>query len=463
VADGLRIPRALTIAGSDSSGGAGIQADLKTFSALGVYGLTAITAITAQNTAEVKDCLELPSSLIKAQIEAVVEDIGVNSAKTGMLSSIDIVETVVETLKKYDFPLVVDPVMTAKSGANLLKPEAVKVLKEKLIPASTIVTPNRFEAETLTSMEITGINDARRAAETIVEELGAKAALVKGGHISGEEIVDVLYVNGKFFEFKGLRIKTKNLHGTGCSFSAAIAAWLAKGENLPQAAKKAREFITFAIKYGLPLGKGYGPVNPTAWLSLPAEKFQILDELSKAVNLIESKGEIFHSLTPEVQMNLVYALPKPYAQTIQDVAAIPGRIVKFKGKVKASGPPEFGASNHLAKAVLKIMDYKSEFRSAICLKYDSRLIEAAKRIGLKVSFYDRREEPEKVKKVEGATVPWGIEKAVRRLSGETPDVIYHLGDIGKEAIINVFGRNPVEVVDKALKMALEANLPSRHK
>ena len=157
-------------------------------------------------------------------------------------------------------------------------------------------------------------------------------------------------------------------------------------------------------------------------------------------------------------MNLVYALPKPYGQTIMDVAAVPGRIVKFKGRVKASGPPEFGVSHHIARAVLKIMDYNPEFRSAICLKYDDRLIEAARRLGLKVSYYDRREEPEELKKVEGATVPWGVDVAVKRLSGETPDIIYHLGDLGKEPIITVFGRNPVEIVDKALKIAIEAGL-----
>ncbi|RLI30573.1 MAG: bifunctional hydroxymethylpyrimidine kinase/phosphomethylpyrimidine kinase [Candidatus Hecatellales archaeon] len=453
----MKLPRALTIAGSDSGGGAGIQADLKTFTTLGVYGMTAITATTAQNTLEVKESFELPAELVKAQIEAVVEDIGVDAAKTGMLYSSRIIEAVAESLSGCGFPLVVDPVMVAKSGAVLLKPEAVAALKRRLFPLATLVTPNRAEAERLSGLKISGLKEAVEAAERIAEETGVEAVLVKGGHLEGEESIDILYRKGEVKRYASPRIETRNLHGSGCSFSAAIAGWLAKGESLPEAVGKAKIFITEAIRFGFPLGKGFGPVNPAVWLQLPAEKFHVLAKLSEAVERLEEAGETFARLMPEVQMNLAYALPKPYARTVEDVAAIPGRIVKIDGRVKASAPPRFGASSHLARALLKMMEFNPEARAAINLRFDRRLVEAAEALGFKVSSYRREEEPEEVKRVEGATIPWGIESAVRRL-GEPPDLVYHLGGHGKEPMINLFGRDPVEVVEKALKLAARAGL-----
>jgi len=453
----VEIPKALTIAGSDSSGGAGIQADLKTFSALGVYGMTAITAITAQNTLEVRELYELPAGLVKAQIEAAVEDIGVDAAKTGMLYSKPIIKAAAEASRKYGFPLIVDPVITAKSGARLLKLEAFEALKDSLIPLAALVTPNREEAEALSSMKISSLEDAEKAAKKISAETGVEAVLVKGGHLEGGESVDILLFKGSLRRFSSPRVKAESLHGLGCSLSAAITAWIAKGEPLPEAVAKAKEFITATIRFGLPIGKGCGPVNPMAWMEIPAERYRVLSELSQALALLEGEGEVFARLIPEVQMNLVYSLPKIYAKTPSDVAGVPGRIVKVKGRVKASAPSAFGASQHLARAVLKIMEYASELRSALNLKYDRRLVEAAEALGFKVSHYDRREEPEEVKQVEGATISWGIGKAVERL-GQPPDLVYHLGEVGKEPMINLFGRTPVEVVEKALKLALKVGL-----
>ncbi len=457
----MRFPRALTIAGSDSGGGAGIQADLKTFTALGVYGMTALTAITAQNTLQVRESFELPPGLVKAQIEAVVEDIGVDAAKTGMLASKPIVEAVAETLASQSFPVIVDPVMVAKSGAPLLSDEAVEALKGRLLPQAFLITPNRFEAERLTGLKISSIEDAERAGRQLIRETGVKAALVKGGHLEGGESVDVLVYQGGVKLYRAPRIQTRNLHGSGCSFSAAITAWIAKGLSLPEAVAKAKEFITSAIRFSLPLGRGFGPVNPAAWLELSAERFQVISSLARAVEKIEEEGRIFAALVPEVQMNLAYALPKPYAQTVEEVAAIPGRIVKLDGKVKASAPPRFGASSHLARALLKIMEFNPEFRAALNIRYDRRLIEAAETLGFRVSSYSRAEEPEEVKMVEGATIPWGVESAVKRLGGAVPDLIYHLGGLGKEPMINLFGRTPMEVVEKALKLAMKAGLGFR--
>jgi hydroxymethylpyrimidine/phosphomethylpyrimidine kinase len=446
------IKRALTIAGSDSGGGAGIQADLKTFASLGVHGMSVITSITAQNTYEVRAVFDLPLNIIEAQFRAVAEDIGVDASKTGMLSNSDIVKLVADLVKNYGLPVVVDPVMIAKSGASLLKEEAVEALMRYLIPVATVVTPNKFEAERLAGLSINSLSDAKKAAKYIVEELGAQAVVLKGGHIEGDESVDILYYSGTFKEFRAKRIHTKNTHGTGCSFSAAITAELAKGKPIDEAVKIAKMFITTAIEHGLQLGRGSGPVNPIAWLAIPAEKFFVLENLQRAVEILEESGHLVSTLVPEVGMNIVMALPKPYAKGLDSVAGVMGRIVRVGGKVKAVGPIAFGASRHMARAVLKAMEFDERFRAVANIRFDEELIEIAKGLGYSVSFYDRSQEPVEIKSVEGATIPWGVEQAVTRVK-RVPDVIYHKGDWGKEPMINVFGFTAVDVAEKILKLA----------
>ncbi|RLG74815.1 MAG: bifunctional hydroxymethylpyrimidine kinase/phosphomethylpyrimidine kinase, partial [Thermoprotei archaeon] len=374
----VRTPRALTIAGSDSGGGAGIEADLKTFAALGVHGLVAITSVTAQNTIEVRLAYDLPPEIVVAQIEAVADDIGVDAAKTGMLSNSGIIEAVAKTVKKYGFPLVVDPVMIAKSGAPLLKPEAISTLINKLIPLATVVTPNKLEAERITGIKISTLDDAKEAAKYIVEELGAKAAVVKGGHLEGRESIDVLYYNGSFKELAGPRITGGCYHGTGCTFSAAIAAELAKGKDIVEAVKVAKEFVTTAIKYGLKdVGRGHCPVHPTAWLAIPAERWRVVEDLTRALEILEEHGELINPLIPEVQMNVVMALPKHYARSTEDVAGVLGRVVRYGKKVKAVGPPSFGASSHLARAILKAMEFDQNIRAVLNIKYSEEVVKAA--------------------------------------------------------------------------------------
>lgn len=256
----LRAPIAMTIAGSDSGGGAGIQADLKTFSALGVYGASTLTAITAQNTVAVTAVHELPTEIIAAQIEAVVTDIGVDAVKTGMLSSSAIVETVAQELQRHGIRnLVVDPVMVAKSGDPLLQQEAVDSLKTLLVPLAALVTPNVPEAETLTGLKIEGGEDMREAARQIVA-MGARAVVVKGGHLSGPA-TDLLYDGIEFSEFTSERFDTANTHGTGCTFASAAAAGLAQGKSVLDAVAQAKAYVTEAIRNSYPLGHGHGPVH----------------------------------------------------------------------------------------------------------------------------------------------------------------------------------------------------------
>ncbi len=257
----MKLPVALTIAGSDSGGGAGIQADLKTFAVLGVHGTSAITAITAQNTMGVTDILELPTSLIREQIRVVVEDIGVQATKTGMLSSPEIIEAVATSIELHGLrALVVDPVMVAKGGAKLLHDDAVATIRARLIPLAAIITPNLPETEVLLGRSITTIEERRQAARDLVA-MGARAAVVKGGHARGD-VTDVYFDGTELVELPGRRIDTPNTHGSGCVFSAAITANLALGAEPLEAVREAKDFITQAIAQSLEIGHGHGPVNP---------------------------------------------------------------------------------------------------------------------------------------------------------------------------------------------------------
>jgi len=254
------IPKVLTVAGSDSGAGAGIQADLKTFAALRVYGTSALTAVTAQNTLGVTAIQALPPKMVAAQIEAVVTDIGANALKTGMLANAAIIDIVARKIQQHGLRnLVVDPVMVATSGDLLIKKNAVGALRTRLIPLATVVTPNIPEAEELTGMAVRGANDIEAAAERIIA-MGAKSVVIKGGHRPGPAL-DFFYDGKKSRGFQEPRVRTKNTHGTGCTFSAAIAAYLAKGEQIERAVFLAKKYITGAIAAAFAVGDGHGPVH----------------------------------------------------------------------------------------------------------------------------------------------------------------------------------------------------------
>ena len=255
------IKQVLTIAGSDSGGGAGIQADIKAMSANGVFAMSVLTAVTAQNTEEVTDVFELPTSIIAAQIDAVFDDFDVAAVKTGMLSSAVIVETVTKMLKPQNVAnLVVDPVMISKGGHPLLKPDAIEAMKGQLFPLALLVTPNTHEAQQLSGIEIKTLADARRAAK-VIHGFGCKHVLIKGGHLLTERATDLLY-DGRFFNvFKGEFIDTPHTHGTGCTFASAIAAHLARGKSVNDAVQTAKTYLTEAIRHGLIIGHGTGPTN----------------------------------------------------------------------------------------------------------------------------------------------------------------------------------------------------------
>lgn len=272
------VPRALTIAGSDSGGGAGIQADLKTFAALGVYGLSVVTAVTAQNTIEVAAIAEVPEEVVIAQIDTVLEDIGADAVKVGMLSSTPIIQNTADRLEAWGIPhLVVDPVMISKSGAPLLQPDAVGALKTDLLPLATIVTPNIPEAEVLAGRQIASPAHAQEAAKAI-HALGPATVIIKGGHLEGAP-VDLVFHDGLFTPIESERIDTRSTHGTGCTFSAAIAAFLAQGIETMEAIRLAKLFVENAMRNAQSLGEGHGPLHHFA--PLP-------DQIAQALNVVRT-------------------------------------------------------------------------------------------------------------------------------------------------------------------------------
>ena len=257
--------RALTIAGSDSGGGAGIQADLKTFMAFGVYGMSAVTALTAQNTVGVQGIFEVSPAFVRMQIESVMADIGADAAKTGMLGSEAIVRTVAEAVREFRIPnLVVDPVMVAKGGDPLLAPDACLALRTVLVPLASVLTPNIPEAEALLGRRIEGLEGMKKASREL-RELGCRWVVLKGGHLEGDpEAVDILSDGERLHLLRAPRLQTRNTHGTGCTFASAIAAGLARGRAVPDAVRRAKEYVTEAIRSGIALGRGHGPTNHLA-------------------------------------------------------------------------------------------------------------------------------------------------------------------------------------------------------
>ena len=255
-------PRALTIAGSDSGGGAGIQADLKTFAALGVYGTSAVTAVTAQNTVEVADWAAVPAALVARQVDAVLSDIGADTVKTGMLGDAAVVRAVAAALHAHGVTnLVIDPVMVSSSGTKLLEDGALAVLVDELFPLAAVVTPNVREAEALAGRAIASWDDARAAAGAIVER-GARSVVITGGDFGeGAAATDLYYDGSRFREYTSVRVKTEQTHGTGCTFSAAIAAGLARGMELEGAISLAKSYVTLALEYAYRIGHGHGPVH----------------------------------------------------------------------------------------------------------------------------------------------------------------------------------------------------------
>lgn len=448
------IPVVLTIAGSDSSGGAGIQADLKTITLLGGYGASVITALTAQNTCGVFAIEAPPASFVAKQLEVVREDLEVQAVKTGMLFNAEIILKLAPLLKKMSVPLVVDPVCVSQSGHKLLQDKAIEVLKKEILPLATLLTPNIPEAELLSGVKLESRKDIPACLKSLFA-LGCQAILLKGGHFfpeDGQEVVDILaFPEGKTIEFKSPKVFTSNNHGTGCTLSAAIATFLAKGMDIPLSVAKAREFLLFSLKKAYALGKGAGPVNHLAKTYQEVNRYRALEDLwwLKKKLLTEKLG----FLVPEVRMNMVRLIP--YAQDKEDVAGFEGRISVDKEGRLLWGEVLFGVSSHMARVVLTAAQYDPRIVLAANIRYSPRILEAIRKIGYPVFTFNREDEPKEVKEKEGSTLEWGVAKVFAENKGQKIEFIADPGEKGKEPMIRVLAYSKEDLLGK-LKQIGEA-------
>jgi hydroxymethylpyrimidine kinase/phosphomethylpyrimidine kinase len=437
--------RVVTIAGSDSGGGAGVQADLKTIASLGCHGMTVITALTAQNSLGIQSIYPIPLPVIEAQLDAVFTDMGADAVKTGMLWNAAVVELVAKTVATYQVKrLVVDPVIASSDGTRLLDEKGQVALQRELLPLALLVTPNLPEAAALAGMEVATIEQMQEAARRI-RAYGAEAVLIKGGHLEGDP-VDLLLDEAGFTEFRSERIALPDVHGTGCMLSAAIAAALARGASLEEAVKQGREMTIAGIKAAMQIGKGQRVTPPHTSVAAEGERGTVMMALLEALTTLQGEPNI-GGIIPEVSSNLGYAIPG--AQAREDVAAFPGRIVRLRDTITTVAAPAFGASQHIASIILTVMRHNPTFCSAMNIRYSPAILEACTTAGLSVFGFDRGKEPQEVRAEEGHTLVWGVEDAVGR-SGMVPDAIYDEGGWGKEPMIRILGKDPGEVVRKVI-------------
>ncbi|MFB6102937.1 MAG: bifunctional hydroxymethylpyrimidine kinase/phosphomethylpyrimidine kinase [Haloplanus sp.] len=442
-------PVALTVAGSDSGGGAGIQADLKTIEAHGVFGTSVVTAVTAQNTTGVERSHVLPTEEIEAQYDAVADDFAVGAVKTGMLATEPVIDLVTDRLSDAEAPVVVDPVMVAASGDRLLAP-AAEAAYESLIAEATLVTPNADEAAVLTGIDPTDRETARAAGEGLVE-MGADAALVKGGHIGdGDAVTDTLVqadgndTTTRTFEHP--RIDTDATHGSGCTLSSAIASHLAHGETLGYAVEAGTAFMERAVRYSLDVGEGPGAVHHLAALREAADRHRTMTDVAEVVEAFVDRD--VSRLVPEVGMNVVGATE--YAEAVGETAAVEGRITRTLSGVAPNRGVRLGASSHVARFLLAAREFDPDLRFAVNCRYDDETVAATSELDGPVTEYDRAVEPEDAA---GGTMDWGARRAFGEMAGsETPVAVLDSGDVGKEAIVKVVAETPEELGDRVFTL-----------
>lgn len=439
-------PVVMTIAGSDSGGGAGLEADIKTFAALGVHGTCAITSVTAQNTRGVLSIYDLPLHVISEQIQAVCSDMDVRWAKTGMLSSAEIIGLVSKEVRSNELSLVVDPVMAAEAGGDLLRKDAVRALKEELLPFSTVVTPNIYEACTLSGIDIKDVGDAKKAAKKIAES-GVDSVIVTGGHLEASDVVydsvfnEYTVIPGKFLE--------GGTHGSGCTYAASLTAFLSRGCSIAEAAMLAKSFVEKAIVNSVKVGHGVGPVNQLGSTLKASYRYDTLQDTNSAVEILVS-CDAFGKLIPEVGCNIVMAIPE--ATVLTDVAGVSGCIIRVRDKPYIAGNVEFGGSKHIANMVLAAMASDRSVRAAVNLRYSDKVLHICEDLGLTISSFDRGVEAEKSKEIDSG-VSIGIQNFSSILVSKVPDIIYDKGGLGKEPMIRLFGKSAVEVAYKAVEIA----------
>lgn len=438
-------PIVMTIAGSDSGGGAGIAADLKTFAAFGVHGTCAITSITAQNTTGILGTFELSQEVVGSQIEAVCTDMEVKWVKTGMLASLEIVSEVASKIKKHKLSPVVDPVMAAEAGGTLLRKEALSPLIEELLPLCRVTTPNAAEAGILAGIPVKTPEDAKIAALKIVD-LGVEAVVVTGGHL---DATDLLYEadTGTFTRIPGNFVKGGN-HGSGCTYSAAMTACLALGEDMKTAAFKAKKFVEQAILRSRPnTGKGVSPVNPLGQILEEKERYLILQNTKKAVSILVASPD-FAKLVPKEGCNIKMILSRN--ESSEDIITAEGRIAKHNNRPFQAGCVDFGASKY-AETLTSPIRLNSGIRATINIKSSKKILAVCREMGLSILPFDLGKGSENSSTIDRSAI-----KAIQAC-GNIPEMIYEEGRDGKSRI-HLTGTSATELAKIAVEIAKQVAL-----
>lgn len=439
----------LTIGGSDSGGGAGIQADIKTFSVLGLHGTCAITAITAQNTLGVQGVFGLAPDAVSKQLQSITCDFRVAFAKTGMLYSPDIVNVVAQHLREERIPLILDPVIEAEAGGRLLRPEAVMALKDTLIPLARVVTPNIFEAEALTGVRVKDVASAETAARKILD-MGAKAVVVKGGHL---DCTDLLMKEGRVRLLKSQRAEGGN-HGVGCTYSAALTSFLALGYALEDAALLAKNFATQAISNSMNVGKGVAPVNQSGTLREDAERFRALSNVYRATKILLNEPDSIR-LIPEAGMNVAMAITE--ATSASDVATVEAKRAEAGKKAHPTGCVRFGADSHVAGAILAAMKFDPKCKAGMNISPNA--FEACSALGMEIAKFDfdqldfnQFDSNCSKKQLETGAMNCIVSHAVKK-AGRVPDAILISGESSMGPMIILIGASAAVVAAKAVNLA----------
>lgn len=435
-----RLPCILTIAGSDSGGGAGIQADLKTFAMLGGYGASVITALTAQNTKAVTGIHAPSAKFVAQQLRTVLDDIDVDAAKTGMLFSAPIIKAIAPILSKKKFKLVVDPVCVATSGAKLLKDDAVKAMAKMIFPYADLLTPNIPEAELFTRVKINDREDVFKAARLLLK-FGPKAVLIKGGHSDSVAVTDWYVEKGaEPIPYMQQRVKTDCTHGTGCTLSAAIATGLGQGLDMGAAIMRAQEYLNLGLRAGYRLGEGGGPPNHLApWVKEQARSGVLaeLDTIGRQMCAMDGLLE----LMPRVRTNVAMALP--HADNPMDVAGFSGGMIGTRrGDIVVAGCPEFGASVYTAAILLAVRRLRPELTCALTIGVKPGVKRALEKAGVEIVWIDRDVRPDYIKEEDGGIEEWGAFEGLK--NEKNPGLIRGVGDpggVGREPLVRLLAED----------------------
>ncbi len=432
----------LTIAGYDPTSGAGITRDTDTFFSFGFHGISVPTCTVAQGPKGVTGLWPTPQDQFRQMLGMISNGLAVDGVKIGVVCDQWYIDEISRFLrKKKGIPVVVDPVFASKNKRELITGAGMRRLVGSVFPVARIITPNIEEASILIGEKICGVQDMKAAAKVLVDS-GINAVIIKGGHLEGEP-TDIFYDGKEFVEWKKKRID-RVIHGTGCSFSSSVLSYLVAGYPMKESFLAAQGHMDRLLRQSYRIDEdGYYYVSSGIMNSKAAQRLETLSDLQEAAKRLSKLNCI--EFVPEVQMNMGYALTD--AKGTEDVAAFPARIGKRGHSIYFREDPEFGASSHVARLILTYMRHYPYMRACVNIRYDEAILSKAKERNMYVVFFNRRKEPSKVRGAEGKSLDYLVDITLRRVTAP-PDIIYDKGDIGKEPIIRLFARNPLELIKK---------------